>query len=96
MAHIRSYGSVIPSQVRYPWRATVRTLAAFVVSALLAGTVALPIVADALGAYLPEQVIRAITVTAGVCAALTALTTRLMALPAVNRLLSQIGLGASK
>lgn len=88
--------TVAPTQVKHPWQATLRTLAAYIVATLVAGAVALPLIADALNAYLPPKVVGVITLSAGVCATLTALTTRLMALPQVNDLLTRVGLGASR
>lgn len=85
-----------PTQVAHPGKATVRTVVAYVAAVLLAGTVALPIIADYFDAYLPPKVKSVILATAGFCGVVIACATRLMAVPAVNQLLTRIGLGASK
>ena len=66
-----------PTQVRRPWRATVRT----VVQALLGLALAWPLIVQALG--LPEWAW--VSVSLAVAAAIT----RVMALPAVERLLAR-------
>jgi hypothetical protein len=71
-----------PSQVRHPWRATIRTGLALVLG--VASTV--PDVVSTL--HLDGTVIggQAVAVVLG--------ATRVMALPKVNQLLTQLGLGA--
>lgn len=90
------------TQVAHPWRATVRTLFAAAVGAIL--TVALivpavwPIVVEELarqGLALPEQVTRVAGLVVAIAAALTAIVTRVMALPGIDRLLGAIGLSAA-
>lgn len=85
-----------PTQVTHPGKATVRTVVAYVAAVLLAGTVGLPIIADYFDAYLPPKVKSVVLATAGFCGVVIACATRLMAVPAVNALLSRIGLGAAK
>jgi hypothetical protein len=85
-----------PTQVAHPGKATARTLVAYILAALIAGSAALPLIADALSAYLPPKVIGVIAATAGVCGVLVTLITRIMALPAVNDFLSLVKLNAHK
>ena len=75
-----------PTQVRFPWRATVRTI----VQTLPAVAVAVPGVVAAI-----EQDHPGLTGPVGVAAlAASGIVTRVMALPAVNDLLTRFGLGA--
>ena len=72
-----------PTQTRHPWRATLRT----VVAILLGLATLLPyVVADA---NIPTEG------AVGQALAVSALVTRIMAIPAVNAWLTQFGLGAS-
>jgi hypothetical protein len=71
-----------PSQVRHPWRATARTAVALLVALL-------PVVPEVLGGlHLDTTALGAQTL------AVAAGITRVMALPAVNDLLTRLGLGA--
>lgn len=75
-----------PTQVRFPWRATVRT----VIQTLPAIAVAVPGVVAAI-----EEGHPGLTGPVGVAAiAASGIVTRVMALPAVNDLLTRFGLGA--
>lgn len=75
-----------PTQVRFPWRATVRT----VIQAIPAVAVAVPGVVAAIEQDHPGLLgpVGLVAVTASGIAA------RVMALPAVNDLLTRFGLGA--
>ena len=75
-----------PTQVRFPWRATVRTT----IQTLPAVAVAVPGVVAAIEQDHPGLlgVVGVVAVTA------SGIVTRVMALPAVNDLLTRLGLGA--
>ena len=45
----------MPTQVAHPWKSTVRTIVAYVVAGAALFVVAVPIVNDQLGAYLPDS-----------------------------------------
>lgn len=82
-----------PTQVAHPWRAVVRTIAAYLVVAVPALLLIIPIVQDELGPYLPESWIVWLGTTAAVLAALVGAVTRIMAIPGVQKLLDMVGLG---
>lgn len=88
--------TTLPTQLAHPTKATVRTVVAYVLAALLAGSAGLPVIADMLGAYLPPKLTAVILSTATLCGVLVATFTRLMAVPAINDLLAKIGLDAHK
>jgi len=68
-----------PTQTRYPWKATVRTI--------LAALPLIPIIAVALGVDTLPWVVAAVGLIGGI--------TRVMAIPEVNGWLTSIGLGAT-
>lgn len=71
-----------PTQVRHPWKATIRV----VIVAALALLPALPDLADATDIDEIPLVVSVLTITA--------MLQRVIALPEVDRLLSRVGLGA--
>jgi len=77
----------VPSQTRYPWKATARTVLAFIVG----GAIAAPALFTAVTNQSPEQATGAGLVALTVSAAIT----RLMANPFVNLWLTKVGLGAT-
>ena len=85
-----------PTQVRYPWRAAVRTALAVLVGLSLVLPIAWGIVNDELaraGWVLTEPVTAAVVaVIAGVSAA-AGIVTRIMAIPQVSDLLTRAGIG---
>lgn len=90
--------AVTPSQVAYPWRATLRTvlevglvLFGFV---LLAGPEILRILAEDLKAHLPAGLYAAMLAWAAILTALAGALARIAALPRVNDLLGRIRLDA--
>lgn len=83
-----------PSQVRHPWRATLRTAAAGTLTALTLLTLVIPVFVDGMGEYVPHEVREALLGAAAFSVVLLATITRIMAIPAVNRALSALGLGA--
>lgn len=83
----------LSTQEAHPWRATARTVAATLAVVVPLIIASIPIITEQLGPYLPDGW-SAWLIGAG--AALTALVgavTRIMALPAAQRLLEAIGLG---
>jgi len=90
--------TIEPTQVRYPWRATLRTIVQVGIPALLTAVTVLPlviqIVLDELGEVMPESLRLWLVAAAGFVTALAAAFTRIMAIPAVNAVLTRIGLGA--
>lgn len=84
-----------PTQVRYPWKTTVRTA----IQAFLSAAGILALVAPQLQEFVDQfwpgsPVIAWIGTGAIFVAALAALITRIMAIPAVDAVLTKIGLGA--
>jgi hypothetical protein len=85
-----------PSQVSYPWRAALRTGVQTFVAALLALTAVAPLVIDFIESTWPgSPVVAWVTVGAAFAGALSVLITRVMALEAVNRLFTRMGIGAT-
>lgn len=84
------------TQVAHPGKATARTLFAYILAALIAGAAGLPLIADALDAYLPPSVTRVVIAAGVLCGVLVTLFTRLMAVPAVNEFLALLKLDAHK
>lgn len=81
------------TQARHPWRATLRTIVAYLAIAGPALLVIIPIIQDELGPYLPDGWSVGLTGAAAVLAALIGMVTRIMAIPGVQKLLDMIGLG---
>lgn len=81
------------TQTRHPWRATVRTVAAYIVAGVLFLIPAIPLIQEHLGPWLPDAWQVWLTGATAFLAALAGLVTRLMALPQAQRLLEAIGLG---
>lgn len=79
-----------PTQVRRPWRATLRTALAVGLPAIFLLPTILEIVVDELGDSLPPNVTAAIVATGVVITAIAAALTRIMALPSVELLLRRI------
>lgn len=73
-----------PSQVRWPWRATLRTALPLVVAAGVVLPVAWQIVSDEMTPWLPADVLAAIGWVLGFLAALATAGTRIMAIPQVD------------
>lgn len=85
-----------PTQVAHPWKATVRTA----IQTFLAVAAVLVLVAPEVQAFVDQfwpgsPVVAWIGAGAAFVAALAGLVTRIMAIPAVNDLLTRVGLGAS-
>lgn len=88
------------TQTSYPGQATKRTLASlitalpFAVGALVALSEIIKVINDSFGAHLPDAFQSNSVLIATVCIAIATALTRIMAIPAVNMLLTKIGLGA--
>lgn len=85
-----------PTQLRHPWRTTVRTLAWYAVALLGAAALGGPVIAEQLGGYLGPRVVEALVWFAGLSAALLALVQRLALLAPVAAILARVGLGTGK
>lgn len=83
-----------PTQVQYPWRATLRTVLAAVIGAGVVLPAAYAIFAEQLGAYLPPDVLAGIAWTVALLVAVSGVVTRVMAIPMVNDWLTRAGVGA--
>ncbi|GAA1333050.1 hypothetical protein GCM10009592_26400 [Brachybacterium rhamnosum] len=83
----------LPTQVAHPWKATLRTVVAYVVAVVPVLLVAIPVVQDELGPYLPDAWVAWLGGVVAVLGAIVAAATRIMALEAVQDLLARIGLG---
>jgi len=86
---------VNPTQVKYPWRAALRTTLAVVAGAGIVVPIAWSVAQDTLAGYLSPQVITAAAWTVGLIVAVSTFVTRIMAIPQVNGWLTRIGVGAT-
>lgn len=84
-----------PTQVKYPWRAALRTVLAYVVAAGIVVPMVWAIAQDTLGPYLSPQVITAVAWAVGLIVAVSAFVTRVIAIPKVNAWLTKLGVGAT-
>lgn len=85
-----------PTQVAFPWKATLRTALQTFLSVAGILTLVAPMLQEFIDQFWPgSPVIAWIGTGAVFTAALAALITRIMAIPAVNDLLTRIGLGAT-
>lgn len=89
-----------PTQVLNPWRAALRTVVQVGLPAflfvLLVGPQILQILAEDLGAHLPEGVIAWLLGAAAVLTAVSGALARIMAIPRVNDALKGVKLDAGK
>ena len=86
----------VPTQVAYPWRATVRTMLAVILGVGIVAPVAWLIVSEELERQqlvLPPGVTAAVAYGLAVLAVITASITRIMAIPQVSDLLTRAGIG---
>ena len=83
-----------PTQVKHPWKATLRTVLSYVLAVLTTISLALPIVQETMGHVLPPRALEALAWLTLVTGALVATFTRLMASAAINDQLAKIGFGA--
>lgn len=84
-----------PTQVKYPWRAVLRTVLAYIVGAGIVVPAAWVIAQDTLSGYLSPEVITAAAWTVGLIVAVSAFVTRVIAIPQVNAWLTKLGVGAA-
>ena len=84
-----------PTQVKYPWRAVLRTVLAYIVGAGIVVPAAWVIAQDTLSGYLSPEVITATAWTVGLIVAVSAFVTRVIAIPQVNAWLTKLGVGAT-
>ena len=85
-----------PTQVRYPWRATMRTMLAILLGVGIVAPVAWLIVREELERQqltLPPGVVAAVAYGLAVLAVITSSITRIMAIPQVSDLLTRAGIG---
>ncbi|MDO5534374.1 MAG: hypothetical protein Q4F65_06965 [Propionibacteriaceae bacterium] len=85
-----------PTQVRYPWRAAIRTVLAHLLAAAVVLPIAWGIVVDELqtaGIVLPEGVGSTVAWLLGVLVAVSGIVTRVMAIPQVSSALTRLGVG---
>jgi len=82
--HLADQGK--PTQTAYPWRATARTVVAYIIGGAL--------LAPAIYTAIFQEEPAAATGWAAVALAVAGAITRIMAIPKVNALLTRIGLGA--
>ena len=82
------------SQVKYPWRATLRTVAAVLVGTTTAVGTAMLIFRDEMLVYLNADAVNMITYISGVTLAISAAITKIMANPTIDEALSKIHLGS--
>jgi hypothetical protein len=79
--------------VQYPWQRVLRTIVQVGIPAFLVFNLVVPQVIEALGGLLPPDAILWLNGVAALIAAIAAALTRIMAIPAINALLTSIGLG---
>lgn len=85
-----------PTQTSFPWRTALRTALQTFLAVLAVLVAVAPLVAEFVEQFWPGSPVSAwIVGAAGFAAALAALITRIMALEAVNALLTRFGLGAT-
>lgn len=84
-----------PTQVKYPWRAALRTVLAYLVAAGIVVPAVWSIAQDTLAGYLSPEVITAAAWTVGLIVAVSAFVTRVIAIPKVNAWLTKLGVGAT-
>lgn len=84
------------TQVAYPWKATLRTVTQVVPALVVLAAIVLPIVYDEIEKAFPGSPVLPIVAAAiGAVTFITALFTRIMAVPQVNEFLTKLGLGAT-
>jgi hypothetical protein len=86
----------IATQVKYPGRATIRTIVAVLISTISAVNILVPIVVNAAGNSLPASTLGYLNGLAITIAAISGAITRIMAIPQVNEWLKSLKLSATK
>lgn len=82
-----------PTQVAHSGKTVLRTLTQVVIPLLVLLAALIPLVIEYLGPYLPETWVAWLAGAVGFLLALTALVTKVMALPALQPFLAKLGLG---
>lgn len=82
------------TQNKYPWRATIRTLTAYIVAVFGVIAVAVPIIGEEFGPILSERALAWITSITLIIGMLTSTVTRIMATPQIDELLDVVGLSS--
>lgn len=85
-----------PTQVLYPWRAALRTGLAVLLTAAIVVPIVWSIVQEELavaGVVIPEGVVSTIGASIAILLAVSAIITRVMAIPAVSDMLTRVGVG---
>ncbi|MCW2132871.1 hypothetical protein [Arthrobacter sp. VKM Ac-2550] len=86
------------TQTAYPWKATLRTVLEVGIPAFALVLIVIPqvlnILAEELGAVLPESVTAWLLAAAATVTLVAGALARIAAIPGVNALLTRIGLGA--
>ncbi len=86
----------MPTQTAYPWKATLRTIIAVLAGAGAVVPIMLTIIQGQLGVYISPEVMGWIVWGVGLLVAISGTVTRIIAIPAVNALLTKyVGLGAT-
>ena len=85
----------MPTQTAHPWKATLRTVIAVIVGISIVAPVALGVIQDQLGGYIPPEVMGWLAWAVGLAVAISGAFTRIIAIPQVNAWLTAIGLGAT-
>lgn len=84
------------TQTRYPWRASIRTGVQTALGVLAVLVAAAPIINDFVAEFWPDSpVIAWVAGGAALAGGVATLITRIMAIDAVNDLLTRVGAGAS-
>jgi hypothetical protein len=85
----------VPTQVQFPWKATLRTIIAMIISCVVVLILIIPVGLDVFAPYMSADVQGKATYILGVLVTISAFFTRIMAISQVNALLTKIGLGAT-
>lgn len=84
-----------PTQVTHPWKAALRTGIQTFLGVAAVAVIALPYVSEFVAEQWPSSpVVGWIAVAGGFIGSLSALASRIMAIPAVNEFLTRLGIGA--
>ena len=84
----------LATQSAHPWRATARTVVQTIVALGVVLPIAAGVVNEHLGRYLPDNWEAALLAVAAFVAAIAAVLTKVMAIPAVDAWLERIGLSS--
>jgi len=85
----------VATQVKYPWKATLRTVIQTAVPTILTVVAVLGVLQDSFNVYLPASVIAWVAGASAFLVVLAGALTRIFAIPAVDAWLTGLGLGAT-